>query len=69
VLFRVAMADEAVDIAAELFSPDSALVQRFQGSNHMKPLCRTCRTMSGPLVALGVVHLGHDAMLAVSWNR
>jgi hypothetical protein len=25
--------------------------------------------MSGPLVALGVVHLGHDAMLAVSWNE
>jgi len=45
------------------------LVQRFQGSNHMKPLCRACRTMSGPLVALGVVHLGHDATLAVSWNR
>jgi len=25
--------------------------------------------MSGLLVALGVVHLGHDATLAVSWNR
>jgi hypothetical protein len=48
---------------------DDALVQRFQGSNHMMPLCRACRTMSGPLVALGVAHLGHDAMLAVSWNR
>ena len=47
---------------------DEVLVQRFQGSNHMKPLCRACRTMSGPLVALGVVRLGHDATLAVSWN-
>ena len=45
------------------------LVERFQGSNHMKPLCQACRAMSGPLRALGVVHLGHDAMPAVSWNR
>ena len=32
--------------------PSSAF-PRFE--NHMKPLCRACRTMSGPLMALGVV--------------